>query len=295
MYDLVSIEEFAKPVLTSQFKIFTPEKIERLLMEMGEVVKHFPAAGRSDTQFTSKHMNIFLLGRTPWSIMRQCMAKIQNSKQALREATFRQKRSSLEIEKKVKELQNLIDSASNPMTEEEDFAIRSLKIDLEEKQSEIAESTLYLEGAMKNIAQYASIFQQVKEHANIPDDWDELDYEKAEAEHHMKQAFLQSLRDMMASGRINPGDQEYLENCGIGAITGQIEIRKFLSTWETRMKNGEPSPVMKEIDEWLNEMIAKYKHLPTEYISSYGIEPIDEWYVYRSEKKEEDEEREEQI
>jgi hypothetical protein len=38
---------------------------------------------------------------------------------------------------------------------------------------------------------------------------------------------------------------------------------------------------MADVDEWLRAMAKKYESVPNDYIISHGIEPVDEWYVFK--------------
>jgi hypothetical protein len=87
---------------------------------------------------------------------------------------------------------------------------------------------------------------------------------------------------MIGPGAINPGNQEYLENCGIGGIAGICEIRSFIGA----QRNGSGPPTMKDIDEWLNRMAEKYRDYPAAHLRRHGINPIDEWYVFKDRNKE---------
>lgn len=243
-----------------------PGVLARISAGMPEIRRATRTAGRRGSQFVAKQMNVFLLGRTPYAIMHQCLAKIENARQALDEAIFRREKSRLLAAK----AERKADSAADALDAE------LLRLRAEKLRWDIEQGELYVAGALKNIANYMSIYEQVKAAAGIADDWDELDYERAEAEHHIKQAFLQSLRDMVNSGSIGPGNQEYLENCGIGGILGKVEIREFLN----RVGGPAGVPTMAGIEKWLEAMWAKYHALPGAQLRRHGIEPIDEWYIY---------------
>jgi len=144
-----------------------------------------------------------MLGRGPYAIVRQCLSKIERSRQALREAYYRHARAALDIEGLKQDLATL---------EPETLQGRRLALDLDEKQSTLAEQAVYIEGAMKEIAQYQTIYQQVCDKFKLRQDWDEMDMERAEAENHLKQAFLMALRSYISNGRCGMGECEYLEN-----------------------------------------------------------------------------------
>ena len=253
------------------FKTITKEMVGRINTGMPEIYRAINVAGRSDTQFKSKNMNVFMLGRTPFTIMNQAMLKIERSKQAIIEAEFRHEKNMLLIKKYLEQADQ---------SEGVDKELLELKV--RKKKHEIEASILHIEGAYKNIADYLSIYQQAKEAAGIPDNWDELDYERAEVQHHIKQVFIQALREVIGPGRVNPGNMEYFDNCGIGGIIGLTEIQGVLEFWRD---NG-ITPDMIEIDKWLSAMAEKYKEYPGRYLATYGINQIDEWYIFKDRNKE---------
>lgn len=255
-----------------QIKNLSDDVIEKIENGMIEFQRARQSAGRSETQFIAKHMNIFMLGRTPYWSLRQCLAKIERSKEALKEAEYKHKKKQIALTRLKNKLADLPELA--------ELERQEIQIEIDYIEYGIESSRVYIEGALKNIANYLSIYEQVKKHFNIPDDWDELDYEQAEIEHHIKQAFLQSLRDIIACGSISQGNSEYLENCGIGPIAGLLEIQQFLSVWKKITGDGNP-PLMADIDTWLHDMYEKYKDTPNIYLRNHGIQPIDEWYVFK--------------
>lgn len=236
--------------------------VERALKAVG--------GDRKDTQFIAKAINSFMLGRTPFSIIRQALAKIRKSRDALMDAKFKYERNILLIEKYKQKAE-----------EEEDLVNKKLySLKVEKLRYELERSEFYIKGALKNIANYYEIYNQVRLHNNIPEDWDELDFEKAEANHHIQQAFLQAFRDVFTTGRIGTANANYLEYCGIGPFVGQMEINKFLNKCKEVIQTG-THPLMSDIDLWLIEMAEKYKDLPSEQLKFHGINAIDDWYIFK--------------
>ena len=41
-----------------------------------------------------------------------------------------------------------------------------------------------------------------------------------------------------------------------------------------------------DLDTWLSAMAVKYAAAPERMLRSYGIEPVDDWYVYKTRQKE---------
>ena len=249
---------------------------ERLLATMPEVHRATLALGRSATQYRGKALGLLMLGRGPYAIVRQCLSKIERSRQALREAYYRHARAALDIEGLKQDLATL---------EPETLQGRRLALDLDEKQSTLAEQAVYIEGAMKEIAQYQTIYQQVCDKFKLRQDWDEMDMERAEAENHLKQAFLMALRSYISNGRCGMGECEYLENVGVHPVQGLQEVMLYATEAAKSAEAGQILTTV-DLDTWLSAMAVKYAAAPERMLRSYGIEPVDDWYVYKTRQKE---------
>ena len=250
---------------------------ERLLATMPEVHRATLALGRSATQYRGKALGLLMLGRGPYAIVRQCLSKIEHSRQALREAYYRHARAALDIEKLKQDLATL---------EPETLQGRRLALDLDEKQSTLAEQAVYIEGAMKEIAQYQTIYQQVCDKFKLRQDWDEMDMERAEAENHLKQAFLTALRSYISNGRCGMGECEYLENVGVHPVQGLQEVMLYATEAAKSAEAGQQILTTVDLDAWLSDMAVKYAAAPERMLRSYGIEPVDDWYIYKTRQKE---------
>jgi len=260
---------------TSNMKVFNDKnKLNKIAERMVEIERAFATTGRKNTQFTSKNMSLFMLGRTPYSILHQCLAQIEQKKTALKENLYKHKKNEIKLKQKQEKLKTL-----------EGYEKELLELEINYIISNVKDSTKYIEGSLKELAQFQEIYLQVKEANNIPDKWDELDYENAEVEHHIKQAFTQAVRDMLSTGRPDQGNLEYFDNCGIHPLAGIGECEQYIFQNTETIKACGKFPDMPHMDMWLDEMFEKYKYKSKERLQRMGITAIDKWYIYQESEK----------
>jgi hypothetical protein len=258
-------------------KIFDDIKLSKISTNMKEIDRATNTTGRSNTQFMSKNMTLFMLGRTPFSMLNQCLAQIEAKRQALKEAIFKLKKNQIKLKKYHIMLKKESDGKSSSSTK---LIIEKLNVKIQEIECGINDSVLYVEGALKDIAQFQEIYNQIVKH-NKMENWDELDFEKAESEHHIKQAFVQGLRDCIMTGQVNVGNLEYFENCGIHPLSASMEVKKYINDKMVNIQETDKIPELEEMEDWLNVMVKKYKNKSSERLERIGINPIDEWYIYK--------------
>ena len=237
---------------------------------MQEIDRATLAFGKKNSQFMAKQMTLNIMSRTPYRTLHQCLSQIERKRQALKENIFKIKKDKVELKR-------LQDKVCDNVYDEE---LR--QIEIEEKVSGIGDATLYIEGCLKEIALYQSTYKEIKQSNNLPDDWDEVDFEKAEGEHHIKQAFLQSMRDLIQTGNIGAGDQEYLEQVGVNPLTALVLCREYLQENEEKMQKGY-LPTFDDLEDFLNKMADMFKDCPQRVAEIKGINRlVEDWYSYVS-------------
>ena len=168
---------------------------------------------RSHSQWTWKHLNMTY--HAPWKNMKQVAAELQSKRQALNDAKWRQ----VENEVKIKKLEEKLDKGLEYWDEVE------AKIELAKLKEGMAEGMVYIEGAMKDVISLGEIYHEMKSQV---DSLTEEEFEKAEAESHLKRSLVQSVRDVRQFGSISKGEQEYLEQIGANPSRVQLEMRAFV-------------------------------------------------------------------
>jgi len=238
------------------------DKHSQLLQELNtdmpkiqEITNNF---GKSQSQF----MNNMLTTSHPTPIrnIRQIMAEITRSIGALREAYYKNKKKLIEIKKLERDLISEKDPLEKEMKE----------VEIEEKLMEIESSKLYIAGAIRKIAGYNQQYKNILDKMGVSS-IDEVDFEKAEEEYHIKKAFEQGLTAARSrGGRIDEGNQIYLSQIGINGGVAQKAVEGYLKLEETMMVNGiEPTAELQW--KFLEDMYQKFKGSAIIYAKKKGM------------------------
>jgi len=170
---------------------------------------------RSHSQWMWKHINLSY--HSAEKNMRQIAAEVSRKKSALNEAKWNQIKSEIKLRK----LEEKLDSG-----EDLDYWTEvETKVKIAQTQESMAEGTLYIEGAMKDILSLNDIYEQLKKKLN---NFNEEDLEANESKAHLKRSLVQSIRDVRQSGSITKGEQEYLEQVGVNPTKVQNIIREYV-------------------------------------------------------------------
>ena len=193
----------------------TPEKIAKISKRMVEMERANNSLGRRNTQTTNQLMTLTMMTDSPYRRLRQCLSQIERKKEALREHFFKFQKKQLEI----KEWEN------------EDTPLA--RVNVAEARSNIESSKVYIDGALKEIAVFQDAYEEIRKNNDIPLLWDEEDAELDEIRHHVRQAFLQSHRDMILTGTITQGNAEYLSQYGVHLQTARNYIKQYIGQCES--------------------------------------------------------------
>ena len=274
--DLTTIEDKLLSIVTRatdsplQLHVFDEDKIAKIAAGMPEIHRATRAFGRRNTQTTNRLMTLTMLAdASPYRVIRQCLAQIENKREAIKEARFKILKSRNRIKSYKKKLE----------VETDEIAKELLEIKLEEKLSGLADSILYVEGALKEIASFQSSYQQICRNKGLPEDWDEEDMEKAEVEHHLRIAFLHAYRDLMAHGRLGMGTLEYLQQFGVHP---QIAFEQTVKYIDSTQDNGAD---YEHLECWLDDRVEENKENYRMVLNRIGIETLYEtWYQYKEDE-----------
>ncbi len=251
---------------TGGLSTITDEKLELIAERMVEVDRACHTAGRSETQTTNQLMTLTMLSDSPYRRLRQCLAEIEKKRSALDEAYFKLKKKQL----KIKQWYEKGDEMSVLLAQEAEHAM------LRQKD--------YIDGAFKEIAVFQSAYEEIREAHNIPEKWDERDAERQEIEHHLRQAFRQAHRDMVASGSIGLGNMEYLEQYGVHIQTATKLIRDYIQTEDDEISKGK-APTVNRLYDFLDSMVELFKEAHKDVLKRIGIkELIKEEFLYLENK-----------
>lgn len=210
---------------------FDDKKLEKLAERMPEIHRANRCFGRQNTQHTNKIMTLNMICCSPYRQLRQCLAQIERKQGALKENYFKINKEKVEIKKIQYQLKHNIKMNDDDGTERKlnEFDKEKLELDLIQKASGIEDSSIYIEGALKELGSFTDAYEQIRKSNDIPKNWDEEDVELAEIGEHVRMAFNHGIRDILMTGRLNVGTMEYLEQHGIEPIEAVKEIMAYIT------------------------------------------------------------------
>lgn len=292
--------------LAPKFHVFDETKLSTIADRMPEINRAVRSLGRKNTQVTNRLMTLTMLnGVSPMRVVRQCLAEIENRRQALKENKFKLAESYIklnkvryEISKMEKREFDLNDLILNDPNNEElkdeltqlRFSIDLAKIKMEKLITSIHDSMIYVEGALKDIASFQSSYLQIIKNKGLPEDWDEEDMEKAEVEHHIQFGFLLLFRDLLVHGRIGMGTIEYLHQFGIhpmvaSEITAEYIHSRAENLGALKEKENVTFEDLMDVDDlhdFLKAMSNRFKDEYKKVLNQIGVDTLTEdWYMYK--------------
>ena len=244
----------------------TDEKLEIISKKMVAIDRANNTAGRSETQTTNQLMTLTMLTDSPYRRLRQCLAQIEKKRGALDETYFRMKKKQVLIKQWY----------------EKGDEMSVLKA--QEAEHSLMRSKNYIDGAFKEIATFQCAYDEIRESYNIPENWDERDAEEEEIDHHIKQAFRQSHREMVGSGCITSGNMEYLEQYGIHIQTATRLIADYIASEDEMIAKGQ-MPTVAHLYAFLDRMAETFHDAHKTVMQRIGIkELVKEEFLYLEKK-----------
>jgi hypothetical protein len=215
---------------------------------------------KSSSQFKVATLDVVDL--TPINSAKHFLAIIQQTRQALEEASINLRRKQIELKRKELDLM----ASEGTDTDE-------LVIDIDELKMQISNIESSGRGAVRRLAnaldQYQSILTALgKEHLT------ELDYEKDQVRYHIMTAFNQALTAARSrGGLIDEGNHIYLFQLGINGAMAQREVTGFLEA-EQEALNNNLTPTHEGIIKWLNLVADKFEKAPEEYAVKRNMQTL---------------------
>lgn len=198
----------------------TPTSLVKITETMPLIHHAVKATGRSQSQTTFQLMTLNMMAETPLRRLRQIAAEIQKKEDSLHSGYYTAKKAELDIKEKY-----------------EDGSERSV-LEAQEIESDLLRSRRLIENTYKDIGVLQEAYKDVQESFGIGDDWSEEDFEKEEVIHHSRLAIKQSYRSMMNTGKIDQGNQEYLEQFGIHPQAAFAIIRDYIDNCNLLISEG---------------------------------------------------------
>jgi hypothetical protein len=207
---------------------------------------------------------------TPIRNIRQILAEMKKSKQALAEATYNTEKLKIEIKQIDKQL----------CEEDDDIKRELLELDRAKKYYDINQINDNMEGAIRKLTNYQLQFDSILKENNI-ENINELDFEKEEEEYHIKKSFQQALSAARSrNGIVDHGNLEYFQQIGLSSALAQFYIQKFLLDEKNKiaafLEGTGPQPSINSEIEFLEEMYQVFKGSAITVAEKKGMKLISE-------------------
>lgn len=236
--------------------------VNQLDTKLAKTIKNYHilklSFGKSNSQWMES--NMAMSAQTPLRNIRHLLARIERSHQACKETEYKLKK--LHIQKRIKE---------RDITKENDNLKQEIiTIEIKEIVHKINSSMYYFQGAVNKIQHNYDCIQQIM-NANNYSSFDEIDFEKEEEEYHIKTAINQSIRSIRTTGTIDPGNQEYLEQCGINPGIAQANIIGYLILENKKLHDNNYDKTTKSLYDFIEQCYQKFKGLSKERLQGLGV------------------------
>ena len=213
------------------------EKIESRLPELFRAKTHI---GHSHSQASSALCTLTMIDASPLSQMKQCLSKIEHKYQAVREAYFDIEKKKLEN----KDLRSNKDELSRLKIRENNTIIESIQNGMG--------------NSLREIGMFQDYYESIRKSNNIPEIWNEHDYEKQEIANMIRRSFRIGIQSISSSGAISIAGVEFWEQLGIHPQSAEAHCRNYLQQVNDIIKDGK-EPDVRVMYEFLDGMAEKFK------------------------------------
>ena len=203
------------------FRTIGEKQLTEINNWMPTVNKAVSCFSKQNSQTTSSLMSLNMVDAGPYRVLRQIIAQAEKKRTALNEVVYKMEKKKLtheELTEKLKTAEGI---------EWKKCDLRRTKL-----QCDVIDSQTHIEAAIKELGALKRRYEEVCKNNNIPEDWNEQDFEDGEIEHHIKSIFRNAIRDKM-QGSHNMGTMEYMEQYGINPITAYALVDKYIEDIRT--------------------------------------------------------------
>jgi hypothetical protein len=250
-----------------------PQQYQTMLSKVSEYYPVITKATRNFNKSQSQFMNNMLTVSQPTELrsLRQILAEMTRTKQALDEAYFGIEKKRVDIKKK----KHLLTKT------EDEFDAELLTIEIAEVENQIATSMGYVEGAVRKISAYMTQYQTMLDSYGKTE-FTEEDFEKDEERYHIMKMFEQALCAARSrQGVIDEGNHIYCYQIGISGTAAQMEVSQFLTEEGETVKSG-MLPDHEKTWVWMKAMGDKYAGCAHKFCQLKGMKLMQEDSLHES-------------
>ena len=241
--------------INTELAVIDSKKLAKISQRMVEIDRANLTAGKSNTQTTSSLMTLTMLCDGPYRRLRQVLAQIEKTRNAIEENVFTMRKRKVEL-RRLRESDDELDM-----------------IEADQLEHGMLRGKIYLEGALKELAMFQETYDEIKRTHNIPEDWDEVDMEKDEIANHIRMAFRNGIRNIMTGGSLGNGTLEYLEQFGIHPMTADKMIKGYIEKTNGLIEEGR-APTVDHLYEFLDYCAETFKDSHKAVMKRIGIEEL---------------------
>jgi paraquat-inducible protein B len=249
------------PSIVQQYVKEKPEyavminKLEAGLPAIREATDNF---NKTQSQFMDNMLTVS--HPTPLRNIRQILAEMNKTDQALKEAYIKCAKKEVEIEKKLRALDS----------EEDELEVKMLQLDIVELKTQLESTKGYIGGAIRKLSnyqeQYSAIMQSIGKESLT-----EADFEEEEERYHIMKAFDQGTTAARSRQfMIDEGNLIYLTQIGINAGVAQKDVANYLYAELELIKSGQ-EPTHNMYIKFLNDMADKHTGCSNKAAISKGM------------------------
>lgn len=221
------------------------EMLEVIRAGVPEIVRANSLFGKTQSQFMDNMLTVSK--PTPIRNLRQILAEMNRTNDALKEAYIKCKRR--EIERKIA----LRDSEKLTGLEQELKQLEAFELE-----SQIESTKLYISGAIRKLTNYQIQYNSILESIGVKT-FNEIDFEAEEERYHIMTAFEQGLTAARSrNGIIDEGNLIYLSQIGINGAVAQRCVQALLQIEAEIFKTGHEPSYLIQLN-FLNDMAKKFK------------------------------------
>lgn len=261
--DKVLTTIFTRAGALEGFKTINKKSLAKISDRMPDVYRNMNIYARRNSQTAGKLMTLNMISSNPYKRLQQCDVQIDTKREALKSLGF----------KMLKDNNNIDRLKAKLVTTTDEFDCRDMEIDIAETECNLADGLVHIEHALKEIGMYQDTKEQIMKAHNIPEKWDEKDFEAVEIKEHIHLAFTNLLRDIENTGRVNVGTSEYLEQFGINPQTAKLMVLNYFESIRQNVESGKV-PNIETVYEFLNNMYELFKDEYKYSMKRIGIDDL---------------------
>jgi len=130
-----------------------------------------------------------------------------------------------------------------------------------------------MNASLREIGMFQDMYDGIKKNNNIPDNWDEKDYEKQEISNMVRSSFRLAVQDLSASGRVSRAAVEYWEQLGIHPQLAESRARSYLVLIQEKINSSE-TVTIRDMYLFLDKMAYEFKDSYQDALSRMGLDEL---------------------